>query len=79
MRCGECSSGELRKEIVSTLDGEGDGDLVRFTGVPALVCDTCGEKYFDVETTKALLERAKKERARMTHVLHTFDFAEEAG
>jgi hypothetical protein len=30
------------------------------TGVPASICDTCGERYFDADVTQRLLDLARE-------------------
>lgn len=44
--------------------------LVLVEGVPALVCDTCGETYFDAETSRQLdeLRRSPPPQRRVVEV-----------
>jgi hypothetical protein len=45
-----------------------------FRGVPALICDNCGEEYVDESVTKQLLELAE-EAARSGSDIEVRDFA----
>lgn len=59
MRCLICRQGAtVRGETTVTLE-RGDTTLV-IKGVPAEVCENCGEAYVDEPTTVALLEETKK-------------------
>jgi YgiT-type zinc finger domain-containing protein len=56
MKCAICKSGETHPgEATFTLDRKGQTFLVR--QVPALVCDQCGEAYFDEEVTTRIFEQ----------------------
>lgn len=55
MRCVICRHGKTRRRRISQLF-ERDGRLVIIRGVPADVCQDCGEIYFDADVTARLLE-----------------------
>jgi YgiT-type zinc finger domain-containing protein len=57
MTCVVCKQGEAPPGQV-TVTLERGGALVVIRGVPARVCDNCGEEYLDEATTAALLETA---------------------
>ncbi|MBL8252219.1 MAG: type II toxin-antitoxin system MqsA family antitoxin [Candidatus Competibacter sp.] len=55
MKCVICKTGDLQPRPVSvTVDRH--GALLVVEGVPALVCDNCGERYFDGAVSARLLE-----------------------
>jgi YgiT-type zinc finger domain-containing protein len=55
MKCVICKTGDLQPQSVSvTVDRQ--GALLVVQGVPARVCDNCGERYFDDAVAKRLLE-----------------------
>ena len=57
MTCVICRQGEtLPGKATVTLERGGATVVVR--GVPARVCDNCGEEYLDKDPTAALLETA---------------------
>jgi len=55
MKCVICKTGDLQPQSVSvTVDRQ--GALLAAEGVPALVCDNCGERYFEDAVSARLLE-----------------------
>lgn len=50
--------GNIEKQLVM-VEREWNGRKIIIEGVPAEVCEQCGEKYFDSETTLKL-EKIKK-------------------
>lgn len=55
MKCVICKTGDLQPQSVSvTVDRQ--GVLLVVQGVPALVCDNCGERYFEDAVSARLLE-----------------------
>lgn len=52
-QCTSCAAGTLRRDRVSTALWRGGG-LVVIEGIPALVCQSCGERYFEDETAMTL-------------------------
>lgn len=51
--CTGCDRGHLRRDTVSTALWQ-DETLLVVEDVPALVCNVCGERYFEDETAIAL-------------------------
>lgn len=59
MRCVICKNGETRSgKATVTLEREGTSLVIK--GVPAEVCDNCGEEYVDEATTARLLKTAEQ-------------------
>jgi YgiT-type zinc finger domain-containing protein len=58
MKCTICKHGETRPGHV-TVTLERNGSTVIFKGVPADVCENCGEYYLSEQVTRILLERAE--------------------
>jgi YgiT-type zinc finger domain-containing protein len=57
MKCVICKKGETQPgKVTVTLDK--DGATLVFRGVPARVCNNCGEEYVDGEITASLLASA---------------------
>jgi YgiT-type zinc finger domain-containing protein len=52
-RCTACSGGVLARQEVKTAFWEGKG-VVIVEGIPALVCESCGEQYYEDETAMKL-------------------------
>ncbi len=55
MKCVICKLGETSPATTTVTLEQGSMTLV-FKGVPAQVCDNCGEAYLDEATTARLLE-----------------------
>jgi len=55
MKCVMCKNGDLN-EGITTVTLERDATILVFKGVPALVCDQCGESYTDRGITCRLLQ-----------------------
>jgi YgiT-type zinc finger domain-containing protein len=60
MKCVIYKSGDLQ-EGTTAIMLERDATIVVFKGVPALVCDQCGESYTDGKTTAKLLNIVEEE------------------
>lgn len=60
MKCVICKHGETEPGT-TTVTLERDSLTLVVKGVPAQVCDNCGEAYMDEETTRRLLETAEAE------------------
>ena len=58
MKCVVCRNGETRKDKTTVTLERSETTLV-VKGVPAEVCQNCGEAYVDEETTRRLLESAE--------------------
>jgi len=54
-----CPTSETRPGL-STVTLERDGTTIVIRDVPGEVCDTCGEAYYDAETTDRLLKQAER-------------------
>lgn len=59
MKCVICKHGETRRDKASITLDRGETTLV-IRGVPAQVCQDCGEQYLDEETTAQLLDAAEE-------------------
>ncbi len=57
MKCVICKRGN-RAAGKTTVTLERDETVIVFRGVPAEVCDNCGEAYLDEAVTKSLLQAA---------------------
>jgi len=60
MKCVICKHGETEPGT-TTMTLERDSLTLVVKGVPAQVCENCGEAYLDEETTRRLLETAETE------------------
>lgn len=60
MKCVICKHGETEQGTTTVTLERGSLTLV-VKGVPAQVCDNCGEAYMDEATTRQLLETAETE------------------
>lgn len=59
MHCVICKHGETRPgEATVTLERAGATVVIK--GVPALICDNCGEYYLDEAMTERVLEMAER-------------------
>jgi YgiT-type zinc finger domain-containing protein len=59
MTCVICRSGEVRPGTTTFSVDRGQMTLV-LKGVPARVCNQCGEAYFDETTTRRIEEIAER-------------------
>jgi YgiT-type zinc finger domain-containing protein len=59
MKCVICKSGITAPGIKSFMLEKGNS-IVIVKGVPAQVCNQCGEAYFDAETTADLYAKASR-------------------
>lgn len=57
MICPICKHGSVAPGVVTTTLDRGELVLV-FKGVPARVCDNCGEQFLDEHVSASLLEQA---------------------
>jgi len=60
MMCVYCRTGMLRGGT-TTVTLERNGSIIVFKGVPALVCNQCGESYTDEDVTEILFDMAERE------------------
>lgn len=56
--CPLCRNGELHPGSADKTMTIGESTLV-VKEVPALICDTCGERYFNSDITQRLLDLAR--------------------
>ena len=73
VKCVICKLGETRPGTTTVTLQRGPTTVV-FRGVPALICDNCGEEYVDESVTTQLLELAD-EAARSGSDVEVRDFA----
>lgn len=59
MKCVICKHGETKPGVMTATLERGGATLV-FKGVPAEVCQSCGESYLSSETTQKLLSQAEE-------------------
>jgi len=59
MKCVICRQGYTQPGN-STVTLTRDDTILVFKGVPAEICENCGEYYLDDSTTEALMLRAEK-------------------
>ncbi len=59
MQCVVCKIGNLQPQKATAVFEINETTII-FKNVPALVCENCGEKYFDEKTSVKLLEKAHK-------------------
>ena len=59
MRCVLCKHGSTQRGETTVALTRGDTTVV-IKGVPAEVCETCGEPYLDEDTTGWVLDRAEQ-------------------
>lgn len=55
MKCVICRNGEARPDT-ATVTLERDGSVLVIKGVPASVCENCGEEFLDEAVSTRLLE-----------------------
>lgn len=59
MKCAICKNGDTKPGSATISMQRGDTILVS-KGVPAEICDNCGEPYTDQEVTEKLQESARQ-------------------
>ncbi|MBI5816777.1 MAG: type II toxin-antitoxin system MqsA family antitoxin [Nitrospinae bacterium] len=59
MKCAFCRTGETSPETVTFPIQKGDTTVI-LKGVPAEVCDTCGEQYFSEDVTGKIMKLAEE-------------------
>ncbi len=67
MICHICRQGET-KQGTATVTLERGGLTLVIKGVPAQICENCGEEYVDESVTERLLETAEEVAADGTQV-----------
>lgn len=61
MKCVTCKNGNCKKGFATKLF-EKNGSLIILKHVPAMICDNCGAKYFDGETSAMMLNKVRQLR-----------------
>jgi YgiT-type zinc finger domain-containing protein len=74
MRCAACRTGEP-KAVAATETYEVPGTVVVVRGVPAEVCQQCGETYTDEATTRQLEKIVEKARRAGVVVIQEYPAA----
>ncbi len=59
MECSICRHGDLEDGSVTVVLERGEATVI-FKGVPARVCDNCGEELVSAEVNESLLRRAEE-------------------
>ena len=59
MKCVICKHGDTAPGLV-TITLERGGTTIVIKGVPAEVCENCGEQYVDEQTTSRLLSQSEQ-------------------
>jgi YgiT-type zinc finger domain-containing protein len=59
MRCTTCKNGTTKPGL-TTYVADRDGHVAVIRGVPADICEQCGETYFDEKTAQSLYEQAER-------------------
>ena len=67
MKCVICRHGETKSGL-GTVTLERGSTTVVFKGVPAEICDNCGERYYDETVTVRLLAIAEEAVQAGVHV-----------
>lgn len=65
MNCAICHNGNLESGSATVVLERGEATVI-FKGVPARVCNICGEEFVSAEVNEALLRRAEEALARGT-------------
>ena len=58
MKCTICKNGNCLTGFASKMFDK-QGSITIFKNVPAMICDTCGAKFFDGETATLLLDKVR--------------------
>ncbi len=58
MKCAICKNGEVASGTITVTLERGQTTLV-IKGVPAHICENCGEEYVDADVTAGLLATAE--------------------
>lgn len=67
MKCVICKSGETATGT-TTVSLELDGMLFVMRGVPAQICQNCGEAYVDSKVTRDVLRMAEEARGQRVEI-----------
>ena len=61
MKCTVCKNGNCKEGLASIMFDK-NGNIVIFKNVSAMICDNCGAKFFDSNTSAGLLKQARELR-----------------
>ena len=67
MKCVVCKNGDTA-DGKTTVTIDQDGSLLVLRGVPARVCQNCGEAYVSSEVTGAILHAAEETRKQQIEI-----------
>jgi len=59
MTCAVCKIGETKPGEVTLLLERGESIII-IKDVPAHICENCGERYFDADVTREVMQRAEE-------------------
>ncbi len=59
MTCVVCKIGETQPGEATLLLERGESIII-IKDVPAHICENCGEKYFDADVTREVMQRAEE-------------------
>lgn len=71
-KCLECSGVYRQERVVECFTVR--GDTICIEGIPALVCDVCGDRQFSTEVTRQIQQILRDRRAPDRHV-PAYDFS----
>ena len=58
MKCTVCKNGVCHAGMTSKMFDK-QGSITIFKNVPVMICDNCGAKFFDGETSAMLLKKVR--------------------
>lgn len=59
MNCPVCKIGEMKVGETTVLLERG-ASIIIIKDVPAFICENCGEKYYDSDVTRQVMQRAEQ-------------------
>lgn len=59
MTCSICNVGECKPGITEELFNK-KGKLIILKNLPSMICENCGAKFFNEETSKLILDNLKE-------------------
>lgn len=59
MNCPVCKIGEMKVGETTVLLERG-ASIIIIKDVPAFICENCGEKYYDSDITRQVMQRAEQ-------------------
>ena len=67
MICVICKTGQYKDGLTTVVLTEGETAVI-IKGVPAMICDQCGEYVLSADITRKVLEMAREAREKGTEV-----------